>query len=79
MGDIADLLGSYHARTCVLEERTRRLREEVLPSLDSEQEGEWSAVGIIIEGVNALSRCVILGEMVEFRWCVIGAFISPLN
>jgi len=40
MGNIADMLGSFHGRTVVLEERTRRLREEVLPRLDVDQEGE---------------------------------------
>lgn len=40
MGGIADLLVSYHERATVLEERTRRLREEVLPSLDPDREGE---------------------------------------
>ena len=39
MGDIADVLISYHQRTLQLEERTRRLREEVLPGLDPEREG----------------------------------------
>ena len=40
MGDIADQLAGYHQRTTVLEARTRKLRDEVLPALDPEQEGE---------------------------------------
>lgn len=42
MGDIADELSGCHQRATALEERTRRLREEVLPSLDPEQEGAKS-------------------------------------
>lgn len=40
IGAIADDLADCHARSTRLEERARRLREEVLPSLDPEQEGE---------------------------------------
>lgn len=40
LGEIADMLGSIHRRTVVLEERTRRLSEETLPRLDPDQEGE---------------------------------------
>ena len=40
MGNIADVLGSFHGRTVVLEERTKRLREEILPRLDADREGE---------------------------------------
>lgn len=39
MGDIADVLLSYHRRTVQLEERTKRLKEEVLDNFDPEREG----------------------------------------
>ena len=40
MGDIADILVSYQRRTVDLEERTKRLSEDVLSSLDANREGE---------------------------------------
>ncbi len=41
MGAIADGLASCHSRSTQLEARMRRLKEEVLPSLDPELEGEF--------------------------------------
>lgn len=40
MGDIADTLLSYQRRAADLEERTKRLSEDVLSSLDADREGE---------------------------------------
>ena len=40
MGDIADILLSYQRRAANLEERTKRLSEDVLLSLDADREGE---------------------------------------
>lgn len=40
LGEIADTLGSIHRRAVVLEERARRLKEDTLPRLDPDQEGE---------------------------------------
>lgn len=48
MGAIADSLADCHARSTRLEERARRLREEVLASLDPELEGEIYSVSISI-------------------------------
>ena len=39
MGDIADILVSYHQRTMHLEERTKHLSEDLLSSLDADREG----------------------------------------
>lgn len=50
MGAIADGLANCHARSTRLEERARRLREEVLPSLDPELEGE-----IMVDRVSYVS------------------------
>ncbi len=41
MGAIADGLASCHSRSTQLEARMRRLKEEVLPSLDPDLEGEF--------------------------------------
>ena len=40
MGDIADILLSYQRRAADLEERTKRLSEDVLSSLDADREGK---------------------------------------
>ena len=43
MGDIVEVVCSYQARTMALEERTRKLKHEILPTLDPDREGEKSA------------------------------------
>lgn len=38
LGDLVDTLASYHRRTEVLGERVRKMRDEVLPSLNLDEE-----------------------------------------
>ena len=48
MGDVADALAVYHARSRALEERVRRLKVDVIPSLSDEgiqEPWRWGGVG----------------------------------
>ena len=63
MGDIADVLYSYNQRSVALEERTRRLKDEILPSLDPEED---------CEEMFSLWMCCLLSldSRVEVLYCL---------
>lgn len=62
MGDLADILVSYHQRTVHLEERTKHLSEEILPSLDADREGSGLNYIYMLSIVFGLScpNCIVV-------------------
>ena len=53
MGDIVDTLASYHRRGVALEARITILREEVIPKLDPEKEGETESAPACLAAYRA--------------------------
>ncbi len=74
MGDIVDELAVCHQRATVLEERTRRLKDEVLPYLDPEQEGEKMCNGsYLVQLLECCCYCEQAVKTVSVKtfWCCV--------
>lgn len=72
MGDIADILVSYQRRTVDLEERTKRLSEDVLSSLDVDREGEQRVMTFVYTRELVIHAFQCFAHLYAPRYVLIG-------